>query len=239
MHIYNRKTISLAIVAIGYITSRVDFENYIISKKIKEKYELDLQKGRIAISGEIPERELNNFLANAPIISYKSAKYGFSFDIIFPERKISIVNPNFDEKNNLIFEEFVNEILDENLSKIQALGINYNAIYEKENKLKLFNKNIESTEFFKNNITFNVMFPINYTTYTGTYTIEKICNNNENETEKRDYAVSVNYNFNLKDKNAMEKCTAIPEHIKESSQKYFNLFSDTADEFLNLDYEKQ
>lgn len=237
---YERIEISSSIVAIGYRTNKREFEKYILQQGLKEKYKLELAKNQIALPVDFPENNINAILNTSPIITYISETHNFLVTLIFPEAKISITNNDFKENNNKEFESFVKDILDENLSKIQALGINYNCIFKKANKLKIFNKKIEDTDFFKRNISFSVTIPSEYDNgYEGTYTIEKIPQENEDKTDERIYAFAANYNFNLKNYNALYKCENIPKYIDNSSRELFNLFVDTYDEFLDLDYEEK
>lgn len=235
---YERTELSSSIVAIGNRTNKIEFERYISQKGIKDKYKLELAKNQFYLPVGFSESDINSLLNTSPIITYVSETHNYIVTLIFPETKISIINKNFKENDNQDFELFVKTILDDSISKIQAIGINYNSIFRKANKLKIFNKKIEDTEFFKKNISFSVTIPSKYDDgYEGTYTIEKIPQENENETESRMYAFSVNYNFNLKNYDSKYKCENIPKYIDDSSKKLYELFVDTYDEFLALDYE--
>ncbi len=241
IHEYERLELSSSIVAVGYKTNKFDFVEYLTKKGIKDKYGLEYIQNQIKFSQNISEKNIAQLLNNSPIIGYKSNNNEFSLTLLFPEAKISITNNKFDENNNKNFENFAKELLDENLSQIKALGVNYNAVFKKANKLKLFNKKIEQTNFFQNNITFSVTIPTQYNEksgkFVGTYTIQKINKNDEENTSDRYYNFQANYNFDLTEYSALAKCENIPKYIEDSSKELFNLFVDTYDEFLSLNYE--
>ena len=236
---YERMKVSSSVVAIGYRTSKIEFEQYLLQKKIKEKYSIELAENQIFFPEGCSVNNINELLNNSPIITYFSKSHNYIITLVFPESKISIINNDFNENNNQEFEIFVKEVLDDNLSKIRALGINYNSTFKKSTKLKIFNKKIEKKDFFIRNTSFSITIPSDYDgNYVGTYIIEKVPQENENTTDERVYNFSANYNFDLSKYNALYKCKNIPEYIDNSSKSLFNLFIDTSDEFLSLDYDE-
>ncbi len=231
--IYDRLSISSSIVAIGFRTNKFEFDEYIAEENI----DLGISQNQIKFSKNFPIANMHEILNSIPVIAYNSSDNKYNVVLSFPEAKISITKLDFDENNNNDFEIFVRKLLENHLSQIQAVGINYNATFKRYSKLKLFNKNIEDKEFFKKNISFSVTIPYEYDEgVIATYTIKKITQDNEEKSEERVYNISANYNFDTKKLSALDKCKQIPKYIDNSSKNLYNSFMDTCGDFLSLEY---
>ncbi len=234
-NIYERHNISSSIVAIGFKTNKFEFDEYIAEKNI----DLEISPNQIKFPKNFPMANINEVLNSIPIVAYNSLNNNYNVLLSFPDSKISITNVNFEENDNKDFEDFVQKLLENHLSQIQAIGINYNATFKRYSKLKLFNKDIENTDFFKKNISFSVTIPYEYDKgVIATYTIKKIQQDNEEDKQERFYNISANYNFDTKNLSALDKCKQIPEYINNSSKDLYNSFMDTCGEFLSLEYDK-
>lgn len=234
-NIYEKQNISSSIVAIGFKTNKYEFDEYITEENI----DLEISPNQIKVPKNFPVSNIHEILNSIPVIAYNSSNNNYNVLLSFPESKISITNVNFEENSNKDFENFVKKILENHLSQIQAVGINYNATFKRYSKLKLFNKGVENTDFFKKNISFSVTIPYEYDEgVIATYTVKKITQDNEANTEERVYNISANYNFDTKKLSALEKCKQIPEYINDSSINLYNSFMDTCGEFLNLEYDQ-
>lgn len=111
-------------------------------------------------------------------------------------------------------------------------GINYNSYVENENKLKLFNSNIENklgNDLWKTNIGFKTEFAFKNEKYTSVYRIYKD-EKKSKEKEKRVYSFAVNFDFALKENNKAEEICG----IFEENAKYFKAYKETIEHILEL-----
>lgn len=237
---YTRDGLALSIVVLGFeVSSKLGFDQDLKKLGLAEKYEIEYLKNQFNFDENVPDSNKEVFLASLPVATYIAQKGKYLINIFFPEKKITITNTNFNENNNDDFENFVNKILDSSISFTKAIGINYNAVFTRKSKLKLFNSDIEKTEFFQKNISFSVTIPAVYDSYKATYMIQKINTDDEEDKKERKYSFHANYHIDLSDKDTQAKCDTIKKYVEESSKGLFSSFVDTYDEFLSLGYEKE
>lgn len=222
---------TLALVIVGFDVIGIDkFKQEIESKSILKSK--GFEKGKMAFVPGPPG------VSPFPMSFAITNNHFLSVEYNLLEKKLIITQKNYRE-DDFDYDKNILDILNIVLtitpaSSIRAFGINYSTDVLKNEKLALFNRNIETQlgqEFWDTNIGFKteLAFEDKENNCTSVYRIFK---NEQLSQEKngRYYSFDVNFNFDLNEDN---NATKIIE-IFQNNDYYYNLYNNKKRNILDL-----
>lgn len=223
------KTLTLVVVGYDVNGGVINFKKALDTKStIKER---GFGEGRV-LQLQAPEAQALPF----PVAYRTTNNHLLTIEYNFIEKKLVIMQDNY-RQDNVNKDAVILDILKSLLTiapstDLSAFGINYKTDVLRENKLCLFNKDIESTlgqSFWDSNIGFKTELAFKNNDYTSTYRIYKDEKLSE-EKKSRYYSFDANFNFELL---VDDKATRVLDIFKENN-KYFEIYTKNIENILGL-----
>lgn len=225
---------SATIVTLNYPYKADEFLQVVRKKELYSKYFLSDIPVNIEINHPNSEQVRKEFEFDKPLVGLKSEENNINVILTIYEKKLDIVNYDFNPQEIEVFKTIANELIDPKISDISAIGINFISEFEPGIKLQLLNKEIEKIQDFDKNLTFQLVLPIQYDGYIATYKVQKLVP--EEKSMSRRYKIDVNYHIDLAEKTSREKLEILNQNLNNLKNNFYTPYYSKCQEFLNLNY---
>ena len=219
---------TLDLVVLGFNAGSIeDFEKGIEKKKKLEEKSFKSGKKEFFQPPNGPQIPITYVISNDHLLKIKYS---------LMEQKLTITQDDY-HGSNFDYDKDILDILPSILTlsaptSFFAFGINYSTDILRDDRITLFNSNIDEQlgkDFWSTNIGFNTEIAFQVEDYISTYRIFK----NEqlsNKENGRYYTFNVNYNFELKEDNNAEKIV----DIFKKNKHYYDLYIEKMESILKL-----